>query len=174
MRVDVIQAGYQPKGRLMEILEQKMKKLDKYFPDDETVCKVVLSQQGKRCTMEVSINYHGTNIRSEVSGNTMYYNIDECLPKLERQIVKYKDKLYAKGKAPKDEYQFISAIESEPIKIVKTKSFVLDRITPEEAVENLELVDHEFYIFVNVATDNVEVVYKRKDGKVGLLQPVVK
>ncbi len=173
MKLDVIQTNYQPKGKLLEILEQKVKRLDKYFPDSDTVCKIVLSQQGKRCTMEVSINYKGTTIRSEVKGDTMYYNIDECLPKLERQIVKHKDKLYSKGKAPKDDYQFISHVEVEPIEIKKVKKFTVEKITPEEAVENLELVGHDFFVFCNVQTGNVEVVYKREDGSIGLLQPEV-
>ena len=173
MKLVISENNYKMTQKLHSILEQKVKKLDKYFPDDETVCKVVMSQQGRRARMEVSINYLGTQIRSEVEGMTMYYNIDEIMPKLERQINKYRSKVYAKGKAPKvDGYEFVSDVD-DTLKIEKTKKFVIDKITPEEAIDSLELVDHDFYIFYNVKTENVEVVYRRKDGSIGLLQPQI-
>lgn len=174
MKLIISEKNYKMAPRLHTILEQKVKKLDKYFPDDDTVCKVVMSQQGKHARMEVSINYLGTQIRSEVEGQTMYYNIDEIMPKLERQINKYRSKVYAKGKAPKvDGYEFVSDVDDTPLKIEKVKKFVIDKITPEEAIDSLELVDHDFYIFYNVKTENVEVVYRRKDGSIGLLQPQI-
>lgn len=174
MKLEVVCKNYHQSERLAQILENKLKKLDKYFPDKQTPCKVVLSDLGRQCKMEISINYHGTHIRSEVVGDTMYYNIDTCLPKLERQIIKHHDKLNKSHKLPDkpDEYEFVSEVEQTKAEIAKTKSFAVERMSALEAVEELELSDHDFYLFANEKTGNVEVVYRRKDGTIGLLQPI--
>lgn len=173
MKLDIVAKNYRASDRLEQILTAKTKKLDKYFPDANTPCKVVLTDMGRQCKMEISINYHGTHIRSEVIGDTMYYNIDSCLPKLERQIVKHREKLNKSHKLPEKpaEYEFVSEVVDTPVEIAKTKSFEIERMTALEAAENLDMVDHDFYLFVNEDTGNVEVVYRRKDGTIGLLQP---
>ncbi|MCH5152075.1 MAG: ribosome-associated translation inhibitor RaiA [Clostridiales bacterium] len=175
MKLEIVAKNYRVTDRLEQILEAKTKRLDKYFPDDKTPCKVVLSDLGRQCKMEISINYHGTHIRSEVVGDTMYYNVDAALPKLERQLIKHREKLNKSYKMPERpaEYEFVSDVEVTPLKIAKTKRFVVDTMTAVEAAENLELVDHDFYLFVNVETGNVEAVYRRKDGAIGLLQPYI-
>lgn len=173
MQLEIVEKNYRSSDRLEQILVAKTKKLDKYFPDGNTPCKVVLSDLGRQCKMEISINYHGAHIRSEVVGDTMYYNIDSCLPKLERQIIKHREKLNKSYKMPERpaEYEFVSDVEDTPVEIAKVKTFEIERMTALEAAENLEMVDHDFYLFVNVDTGNVEAVYRRKDGTVGLLQP---
>ena len=173
MQLEIVEKNYRASDRLEQILVAKTKKLDKYFPDGNTPCKVVLSDLGRQCKMEISINYHGAHIRSEVVGDTMYYNIDSCLPKLERQIIKHREKLNKSYKMPERpvEYEFVSDVEDTPVEIAKVKTFEIERMTALEAAENLEMVDHDFYLFVNVDTGNVEAVYRRKDGTVGLLQP---
>lgn len=175
MKLEIVSKNYRISDKLEKILVAKTKKLDKYFPDDNTPCKVVLTDLGRQSKMELSINYHGTHIRAEVVGNTMYYNIDDCLPKIERQIVKHREKLNKSYKMPErtEEYEFVSAVEENRAEIAKTKRFEVERITPEEAVENLEMLDHDFYLFLNEQTGNVEAVYRRKDGTIGLLQPYV-
>ncbi len=173
MKLEIVAKNYHVSDRLNQILQAKVRKLDKYFPDSDTVAKVVMTDMGRQCKMELSINYHGTQLRSEVIGDTMYYNIDECLPKVERQIVKYRTKLNDKKRMPAadNDYQFVSDVEIAPVEIAKTKKFAVDRLTPVEAAENLEMVGHDFYLFVNNETGNVEAVYRRKDGTIGLLQP---
>ena len=175
MKLDIVAKNYRVTDRLEQILTAKTKRLDKYFPDANTPCKILLSDLGRQCKMEVSINYHGTYIRSEVVGDTMYYNIDACLPKLERQIVKHRDKLSKSHKMPEafTEYEFVSDVDVTPLKIAKTKRFAVAKMSAVEAAENLELVDHDFYLFVNEQTGNVEAVYRRKDGTIGLLVPYI-
>ena len=175
MKLEIVAKNYRVTDKLEQILTAKTKRLDKYFPDGNTPCKIVLSDLGRQCKMEVSINYHGTHIRSEVIGDTMYYNVDACLPKLERQLVKYREKLNKSHKLPErpQEYEFVSAVEVTPLAIAKTKRFAVEQLSPVEAAENLELVDHDFYLFVNKQTGNVEAVYRRKDGTIGLLQPYI-
>lgn len=168
--------NYRVTNRLEEILDEKIKKLDRYFPDKDTLCKVVMTDLGRQSKMEVSINYFGQLIRAEVVGNTMYYNIDEILPKLERQIAKHHDKLSKKKTVPKQdfEYQYVSDVDLEPVEIAKTKRFLIDSLTVLEAADSLELVGHDFYLFENIETGNVEAVYLRKDGTIGHLQPYKK
>lgn len=173
MKLEIVAKNYRVTDRLEQILTNKTKRLDKYFPDAQTPCKIVLSDLGRRCKMEISINFHGNHIRSEVEGDTMYYNIDQALPKLERQLVKHREKLSQSYKIPATpgEYEFVSDVDVTPLTIAKTKRFEVGRMSAEEAAENLELVDHDFYLFVNEQTGNVEAVYRRKDGTIGLLQP---
>jgi putative sigma-54 modulation protein len=173
MKIDINAKNYRVTDRLSVILENKIAKLSKYFPDEDTTCKVVLTDLGRQCRMELSINYHGVVVRAEVTGDTMYYNIDEALPKIERQIVKYREKFNTKKKMPKadTDYQFVSDVVIAPVSIAKTKTFVLEAMSPTEAAENLELVGHDFYVFENRESGNTEVVYRRHDGSVGLLKP---
>jgi len=173
MKLEIVSKNYRASDKLQQILSAKLKKLDKYFPDDNTPCKVVLSESGRQCKMEISINYHGSYIRSEVIGENMYYNIDACLPKLERQIVKHREKLSKSYKMPEryGDYEFVSAVDEAPVEIAKTKRFEIEEMSATEAAENLDMVDHDFYLFVNSDTGNVEAVYRRKDGTIGLLQP---
>ena len=173
MKLEIIAKNYRVSDRLEQILEAKIRKLDKYFPDGNTPCKVVMSDLGRQCKMEISINYHGVHIRTEVVGDTMYYNIDDALPKLERQIVKHRDKLNRFHKLPEKptEYAFVSEVEETPLEIAKVKRFEVERLSPVEAAENWELVGHDFYLFINEETGNIEAVYRRKDGSIGLLQP---
>ncbi len=175
MKLEIIAKNYRVSDRLAQILETKTRRLDKYFPDGETPCRIELTDLGRQTKMEISINYHGTHLRSEVVGDTMYYNIDQCLPKLERQIVKHRDKLNRSFRMPDrtGDYEFVSDVDLTPVEITKTKTFEVERMTPQEAAENLDMVGHDFYLFADSETGNVEVVYRRKDGQIGLLIPEV-
>ena len=176
MKTEIIAKNYRVSDRLKEIVEAKVGKLDKYFPNNAATAKVVMTDLGRQCKMELSIIYEGVQVRAEVIGDTMYYNIDTCLPKIERQIIKHRDKLSKSHKMPEvpTEFEFVSDVEPRgQLEITKVKSFEVTRMTPEEAVENLEMLDHDFYVFVNDANDNVEIVYRRKDGTIGLLQPLI-
>lgn len=172
MKLEIVSKNYRVSERLEQILAAKLKKLDKYFTDSETPCKVVLTDLGRQCKMEISINHRGTYIRSEVVGDTMYYNIDSCLPKLERQLVKHREKISKSQKLPEpSEFEFVSDVDLEPVKIAKIKKFAVDRMTALEAADSMDMLGHDFYLFVNDETGNVEAVYRRNDGTIGLLQP---
>lgn len=174
MKLEILAKNYHVTDRLEQILTSKTKKLDKYFPDADTPCKIVLTDLGRQCKMEISINYHGTHIRSEVTGDTMYYNIDTCLPKLERQIIKHREKLNKTCKMPvaPAEFEFVSDVEIAPVEIAKVKTFEVTPMSALEAAENLDMVGHDFYLFLNEESGNIEAVYHRKDGTIGLLKPI--
>ena len=172
MKTEIVAKNYRVSDRLREIVELKVAKLDKYFPNNAATAKVVMTDLGRQCKMELSIIYEGVQVRAEVIGDTMYYNIDDCLPKIERQIVKHRGKLNKKKKMPVvDDYAFISDVEMETVEIAKTKKFPISAMTPLEAAENLDMLGHDFYLFINDANNNVEFVYRSKDGTIGHLQP---
>ncbi|MGL4990635.1 MAG: ribosome hibernation-promoting factor, HPF/YfiA family [Sarcina sp.] len=158
---------------LKDTVEKKVLKLEKYFVED-IEAKVTLSVQKNRHIVEVLIPFNGICIRAEEATDDMYRSIDLVEEKLERQIVKYKKKL------KKDEYSSVRypVLENEPIeveesdsKIVKVKRFDLKPMNAEEAVLQMELIGHNFFVYKDGETNETKVVYKRKDGHYGLLEP---
>lgn len=156
-------------------VDKKVKKLDRYFKP-ETEAQVTLSVEKNRHIVEVTIPFNGNVLRGEESTDNMYASIDLVLDKLERQIHKHRTKLSKsiKQNAFKEKPLFIKDIEidgyAEP-EIVKTKRFAIKPMVAEEAMLQMELVGHSFYVFTNAETDEVNVLYKRNDGNYGLIEP---
>lgn len=159
----------------------KLSKLEKFFsPDSET--RVTLSVEKLSHIVEVTIPTKGRLLRAEVEAQDMYTAIDEIVDVLQRQLHKYKDKLKDKARrdtASKDEQPIQNIIfdlvedpkEESNIKIEKVKRFDLKPMDAEEAVLEMELIGHNFFVFRNGETDEVNVVYKRKNGTYGLIEP---
>lgn len=174
MRIELISKGYNEGNRLVSVIEKKLSKFDKYF-SKEGAAKIKLSTVGKdKFTMEITISVGGALVRSEVTSDNMYDNIDLIIPKLERQLSKYRERMLSKQpkKAlPLKLDEEIAPAKEKPGKVVKVKNFDISIITVDEAVAELELLDHDFYVFVNAENNKVSVVYKRHDGDYGLLTP---
>ena len=159
---------------LREAVEDKLGKLEKYFtPDTEAV--VTLSVQRDLQKIEVTIPVKGSIIRAEESSTDMYVSIDLVEEIIERQIKKYRKKLIDK----KQSAQAFSAlfmeeeedVHDEEIRIEKTKHFDMKPMYPEDACLEMELLGHNFYMFLNAETDQISVVYKRKANSYGLIEP---
>lgn len=160
---------------LREVTERKLSKLDKYF-DKNIQGNVTFSTEKNRKIIEVTINLPGTIIRAEESSDDMYASIDKAVDILERQIRKYKTRLQKR-------YQDESTIRFENVvplpdvneengpKIVRTKRFNLKPMNEEEAILQMELLRHNFFIYMEGETGDVNIVYKRKDGNYGLIEP---
>ena len=175
MKLDIVTKNYSPSKKLMEVLEKKLGRLDKYFPH-EAAARVVMKGEKKQEVLEISISYQGTLLRAEVRGEHMYDCVDLALPKLEKQLIKHRDKFIDKQKdvVPVAEPEFIAKEEIDDVpEIVRTKEFEVKAEDLKEAVAGLELVDHDFYLFLNVASGHIEAVYRRADGKIGHLVPKV-
>ncbi len=177
MRIELISKGYNEGNRLVSVIEKKLGKLDKYFPDDSADAKVKLSTVSTdKFTMEVTIRFSGFIARAEVTSGNMYDNIDLILPKLEKQINKFRARINSKTpksalplNPPTDED---AAVSKDSLgKIVKEKRFDISIVTVEDAIAELELLDHDFYVFVNADNNRVSVVYRRHDGDYGLITP---
>ena len=158
---------------LREAVEDKLGKLDRFFaPATEAVVR--LSVQKDIQKIEVTIPVKGHIIIAEESSSDMYVSIDLVEEILERQLKKYKNKLIDKKQsAPSFSEAFLQedASAEEEIQIVKSKKFAVKPMDPEEACVQMELLGHNFYVFLNADTEEVNVVYKRKGGTYGLIEP---
>lgn len=175
MKIDILERGYKAKDKLKELLLKKIEKFEKFLGKNAT-CKVVLSSRNENAyKMEVSIQSKGLFVRSEVESDNMYANIDTCLSKIERQIVKHQDKLTTIKRNgfidPADLLFFDELPTFEQPKITKRKTYELYPMSEQEALEQLELVGNSFYVFLNEATQKVCVVYLRDDGDYGIIEP---
>ena len=158
---------------LRSAVESKIGKLEKYFTDDTEVY-VTLSVEKGHQKIEVTIPVRGTIIRSEQSSSDMYVSIDLVEEIIERQLRKYKTKLIAKhqdGGNFKEEFLNHEADAEEEIQIIRTKYFERKPMYPEDACVQMELLGHDFFVFCNAETDEVNVVYRRKNGSFGLIEP---
>ena len=153
---------------LKDAVESKLGKLERYFSPDTEV-QVTLSVEKGRQKIEVTIPVKGSIIRAEQDSNDMYVSVDLVEEIIERQIKKYNKKQNALA--------FNEAFlqeESEPeetVNIVKTKRFAMKPMDAEEACVQMELLGHNFFMFLNADTNEVNVVYKRKGNSYGLIEP---
>ena len=171
MKIDFLCRNYEASDKLKDVITKKVDRLDKFFEDDTKV-KIVLKEANNVQTMELTIAVSGGVLRAEVSGKNMYELIEQALPKLEKQIIKHHSKMKDKKFKVKD---FVGETEKtvEPEKqVVRSKAFELTPMTVEDAIEEMELVGHEFYVFLNRATGNVSVLYTRRDGNYGLIEGI--
>lgn len=160
---------------LKEAVERKLSKLEKYF-SPSVEANATLSVQKNRQIVEVTIPFNGVILRAEEGNDDMYSAIDIVLEKLERQIRKQKTKLERRKYGDALKFQFIpdynsSADVNDEFKIVKTKRFPVKPMNDEEAILQMELLGHNFFVYTNADTNEVNVVYKRKDGQYGLIEP---
>ena len=157
---------------LRAAVEDKIGKLEKYFTP-ETEVHVTLSVEKDRQKIEVTIPVKGSIIRSEQVSNDMYVSIDLVEEIIERQLKKYKKKLTEQQQAAnffKQDYIEKDYMDDEEIKIIRTKKFDIKPMYPEDACIQMELLGHNFYVFCNAETDQVNVVYKRKGNTYGLIE----
>lgn len=160
---------------LRSAVEDKIGKLEKYFNAD-TEAHVTLSVEKDRQKIEVTIPVKGNIIRSEQVSNDMYVSIDLVEEIIERQLKKYKTKLIAKEQSAgcfKQDFIEKDYMDEEEVHIVRTKKFDIKPMYPEDACVQMELLGHNFFVFCNAETDQVNVVYKRKGNTYGLIEPEV-
>lgn len=158
---------------LRDAVESKIGKLERYFSPDTEV-QVTMSIEKGRQKIEVTIPVKGNIIRAEQDSNDMYVSIDLVEEIIERQIKKYRTKLIDKKQnTPSFSESFLQeeAEQEETIHIEKIKRFAMKPMDPEEACIQMELLGHNFFMFLNAETDEVNVVYKRKANSYGLIEP---
>ena len=173
MRFTITGRNIEVTAGLREAIEDKFGKLDRFFAP-ATEATVRLSVQREMQKIEVTIPVKGHIIRAEESSNDMYVTIDLVEEILERQLKKYKNKLIDKKlNAPSFSKAFMEddTVSDDHVEIVKTKKFAVKPMDPEEACVQMELLGHSFFVFLNADTDEVNVVYKRKGGSYGLIEP---
>lgn len=158
---------------LKSAIYDKLGKLEKYFTEDTEVY-VTLSVEKERQKIEITIPVKGNIIRSEQTSNDMYVSIDLVEEIIERQLKKYKNKIVDKKQAAVNftqEYIDKDYEDDDEIKIIRTKRFGIKPMYPEDACIQMDLLGHNFFVFLNAETEEVNVVYKRKGNTYGLIEP---
>ena len=169
MKIKFVERNYKIADRFKEVMKAKLEKLKRYFGDDATVT-VACVKQNKQEKLEITVSNKGILFRSEVMSDNMYDNIDLALPKLEKQIVRNREKKID-AKKKKNEFEFIYEMPEVKLpEVFKKKSFNLDPMSEEEAKDAIERLGHTFYIFLNAESGKVNVLYRRNDGKFGLIE----
>lgn len=173
MKYTIVGKNMEVTQSLKDAVTQKLDKLDKFFSPD-TVVHVTLQVNRDRHKIEVTIPVRDNIIRSEQVSNDMYVSIDLVEEVIERQLKKYKSKLikrHQEAAAFKRDYIERDYYDDEAIRIVRKKQFEIKPMYPEDACVQMELLGHGFYVFRNAETEEINVVYKRKDGAYGLIEP---
>lgn len=174
MKVTVIAKNIELTQALKEIVQKKISKLEKYF-EVEVEAKATLSVQKSRQIIEVTIPFNGVILRGEESTEDMYKSLDLVEDKLERQIRKQKTRLSRKNngslKFAALNDSKLESIEEDDGSLVKVKKFGVKPMNSEEAILQMDLLGHNFFVYQDAESSKVNVVYKRKDGNYGLLEP---
>ena len=175
MRITITGRNIELTQGLKDAVEDKLNKLEKYFTP-ETEVYVTLSVEKERQKIEVTIPIKGHVIRSEQVSTDMYVSIDLVEEIIEKQLKKYRTRLTSKklNVAENFKQEFIAEAEEaeeEAVKIVRSKKFGMKPMYPEDACIQMELSGHDFFVFRNAETDEVNVVYKRKGNTYGLIEP---
>ena len=178
MKISISGKNIEVSDYLRDLINKKVSKLDKYFNED-TEAHVTLSVEKNRHIVEVTIPFPGGIIRGEETSGDMYASIDNVLAKLEKQIVRHRTKLeknlrVGAFKAPEPIYSEAFTADDlgeEPAKVVRIKRFDIKPMTVDEAMLQLEMLSHAFYVFTNGESGQINVIYKRKDGNYGLIEP---
>lgn len=159
---------------MSDYIKEKLQKLDKYLENSENVrANVIVKVKNHNQTLEITIPLKSFILRSEETKEDFYAAVDKTIDKLERQIRKNKTKLMARQNKPSYDFSFTAfeaEEEKEEKKIVKRKSVEVKPMSEEEAILQMELLGHEFFMFKDADTDNFAVVYKRKDENYGIIE----
>jgi putative sigma-54 modulation protein len=162
---------YENTDAIKEYIEAKLSRLDKYIKDSDDIEAVVLTKkEGRRHKIEVTIPTKDFTLRNEVVDDDLYAAIDLVIDKLERQVRKNKEKLNKKKKVIEDFEIDIEDNFMEEEVIVKRKSIELKPIDEEEAILQMELLGHNFFVYKDADTDKICVLYKRKNGNYGIIE----
>jgi putative sigma-54 modulation protein len=177
---------FQVKGRNLEIsdalrsyAEEKLGKLERQLTDPRVELELAVEKNpsiAENHVAEATIWTNGPVLRAREASSDMRASIDQLVEKLERQVTRYRTRARsrrrraARANEPASETIPVVADEAEPL-IVKTKQFAVNPMSPEEAVLQLELIGHDFFVFRDAASGEVNVVYRRRDGDYGLIEP---
>ena len=157
------------------LIEKKLAKLDKFFRN-EADAQITLSRKHGESTLELTINAEGTLFRSEVGAGTFQDALDQAVYAIERQIRKHKTRLSRRLREEAfdvvDAEYFAEDMEEDDAPVIRVETFEFHPMSPEEAIMQMNLLGHEFYVFTDMEKETTCVVYRRHDGSYGLIEPM--
>lgn len=175
MKINILAKNYKVSERLEENIEKKFDKLEKFFHEDVTA-NVVVSKFKDMTKLEATINAKQAVFRAEAIQDNVYDAMDVVMDKLSNQMSKLKGKLeerYKENKALK--LEFVPEPEEDEVEepiVVKRKQYELQPMVAEEAILQMEMLGHDFFVYLDMDTDSVNVVYKRKGNAYGLIETI--
>ena len=172
MKFTFIEKKMAPSDSLRAYAEKKVSKIDRLFRT-ESEANVTFSTERGRFTAEITIKNNGTFFRAHETTSDMYASVDSAVATIERQIRKNKTRLAKRLRtegfpppAPADDFE---VAEEKEFPIVRTKRFSVKPMSPEEAILQMNLLDHSFFVFRSSEDDGLSIVYRRKNGGYGLI-----
>jgi len=153
-----------------EKIKEKFSKVERHFNNIQDAVVVVDKQRGQY-TLEATLHAAGRVLRAEGRGTLIDIALNEASKKLDRQVRRYKDRLGSSGKSFKTKEEM--TVENTLPHVVKVKTFSMKPMSIDEAILQLEMLDHDFFVFKDADTEQIKVVYKRKDGNYGLIEAKV-
>jgi putative sigma-54 modulation protein len=177
MELTITGKNMEVSDRIREYVERKAERLDRYLRDIEDASLELTKASAKsaqdRHIAQMTVRVKGTILRAEETASDVFTAFDAVLDKMYRQIMRYKTRRRGRGRPqeeellpPIEEYE-----EETPRQIVRTKSFLVLPMDEEEAVEQMELLGHDFFLFLNANTGELNIIYRRRDGDYGLIEP---
>lgn len=173
MIVQITGKNFEISDSLKEMVNKKVKKLDRYF-EPETEVSVVMSMQRSRHIAEITIPFDGVILRGEEATDDMYLSVEHVVQKLEKQILHHRTRLEKRlrggafhSDAPEDGLRE----GANSLQVVRTKRFAIKPLDIDEATLQMQLLGHDFFVFMNADSGEVNVLYRRKDGQIGLIEP---
>ena len=169
--------------RLNEYVTRKAAKLDRYLPTIDEAHMELSTEKTRaaqdRKVAQLTVRNRGAILRAEERDQDIFAAIDAVIDKMQRQITRYKERVYQRGERAAGTKPVVALAEEETAEsdaegigqIVRTKRFAVSPMSPEEALEQMELLGHDFYVFFNADTESINVLYRRHDRNFGLLQP---
>src|SRR5512137_1068148 len=177
MQISTIFRHMEPSDALKSYAEEKLERIKKYI-DEPVVAQVYLTVEKIRHIVEITINAKGLTTKASEATNDMYAAIDAVIDKIERQLRRYKERLkeHKQAEAPERPAQksIINAEDLEQSKepvVVRTKTVSIKPMSVDEAVMQMDLLHKDFLVFTDSVTDAISVIYRRKDGNYGLIEP---
>lgn len=172
MRITITGKNIDLTDGIKNAVTERLGKLEKYFTEDTDIY-VTMGVEKERQKIEVTIPMKGNIIRTEQVSNDMYVTIDLVEEVIERQLKKYKNKLVTQYQSGANlQKEFIEKeTEDDEVRIIRTKRFGMKPMFPEDACVQMDLLGHDFFVFRNADTEEVNVVYRRKGNTYGLIEP---
>ena len=159
---------------LKDRAEKKLGKLERYFNQEPEAIVRFKQQRGGRNIAEITMSVNGLILRAEENSNDMYLSLDRAVDKLESQIRRYRTKMGKQLREPKQAPEAAAPVYEEAnYDVVRVKRFAVKPMEVEDAITQMELLGHNFYLFLNAETDSMCVLYRRNDGSYGLLVPEI-
>ena len=178
MRLTVNAKNMTVSDAIQERIEKKLKKMDRYFRDEADIQVRLSQERGARNIVEITLVIDGVMLRAQEISDDMYQSIDRAADKIDRQIRRHRTKLGKKAdpaalEALAEDGEAVPTWEETPDELVRVKRFQVKPMPVEDAIAQMDMLGHSFFVFVNAETGITSVIYRRADDKIGMLEPIL-